>query len=194
MTDHIDETTPCCTGINGSHTSACTAPQAAGTTIRCFCCLRDMPSHWAALWSDKGSRCMECEGHGEPCRARVGVTADVDDDVDAAVSAHPGEAVDGLVTARVSPKVLGAIAALERAAAAEAVALDMATAAEVRAEELRKVAERAQEARTAAETALEQAVIANRGLRYAVGGREVRRRVDPEVDGMRVAAPGATTR
>lgn len=113
-----------------------------------------------------------------------------------AVSADAADVVDvdGTVTARVSPRVLGAIAALERAAASEAVALEMATAAEARAKELREVAEKARQVRIEAETALDTAVITNRGLCYATGGREVRR-IEPESDGgMRVAAPGATTR
>lgn len=64
----IDPNAPakCCDGINGSHTGIC--PVNYGKTVHCWCCGEDQPAHWAGLWSEKGYRCMGCEGcdyHGD---------------------------------------------------------------------------------------------------------------------------------
>lgn len=63
---------PCCTGIYGSHTQAC--PRNTGAQLVCWCCGVRFPAGDVALWSDRGSRCMPCEGHEDPCRMMVGAT------------------------------------------------------------------------------------------------------------------------
>lgn len=65
---------PCCTGVNGSHTNICRL----NTTDRliCWCCGGSFPVHWACLWSEKGSRCFQCEDHTGPCDAHTGCELD----------------------------------------------------------------------------------------------------------------------
>lgn len=52
----------CCIAINGSHSNRCER-QPSEDMIHCWCCLRDNPSGWTGLWSYKGYRCFDCEGH-----------------------------------------------------------------------------------------------------------------------------------
>jgi hypothetical protein len=57
---------PCCTGVNGSHTQLCPVGYEQDTNT-CWCCAGRFPANHACLWSDKGSRCFQCEGHQTPC-------------------------------------------------------------------------------------------------------------------------------
>lgn len=66
--EETTEPTPCCEGINGSHTLRCEKMWDA-PTITCWCCGEVQSAKHAALWGYRGSRCFGCEGHAFPSEA-----------------------------------------------------------------------------------------------------------------------------